>query len=76
MLIGHPQMKVRPLAVVNDAEYSFFQSKPEADVMRKNFILNESDIRERVMPAVPSYSSSSPIKKLFEQVHKAVVIIA
>ena len=47
MLIGHQQIKVKPLAVVNDTEYSFLQTKPDAEVMRKYFILKESDIRER-----------------------------
>ena len=68
MLIGHQQIKVRPLAVVNDAEYSFLQTKPHAEVMRKYFILKESDIRERVMPVVPSYSTSSPMNELCEQI--------
>ena len=35
---------------------------------RKYFILKESDIRERVMPLVPSYSSSSPMNELCEQI--------
>ena len=68
MLIGHQQIKVRPLAVVNDAEYSFLQTKPHAEVMRKNFILKESNIRERAMPVVPSYSSSSSMNELCEQI--------
>ena len=57
---------------------SFLQTKPDAEVMRKYFILKESDIRERerekerererVMPVVPSYSSSSPVNELCEEI--------
>ena len=68
MLIGYQQIKVRPLAVVSDAEYSFLQTQSNSELMRKYFILKESDIRERVMPLVPSYSSSSPMNELCEQI--------